>query len=51
VVAQAGDDPAIVRADLDLRQVAAARRQIPALANARPDALPPAREVEVVPPR
>jgi predicted amidohydrolase len=48
VVAQAGMDEAIVRAELDLSLVAAARRQIPALANRRPDALPPAREVEVV---
>ena len=47
VVAQAGDDEAIVRAELDLDLVAAARRQIPALANVRPDALPPAREVDV----
>jgi len=28
--------------------VAAARRQIPALANRRPDALPPLREVDVI---
>jgi predicted amidohydrolase len=48
VVAQAGMDEAIVRAELDLSLVAAARRQIPALANRRPDALPPVREVEVV---
>ena len=47
VVAQAGMDEAIVRAELDLSLVAAARRQIPALANMRPDALPPSREVEV----
>jgi deaminated glutathione amidase len=48
VVAQAGMDEAIVRAELDLSLVAAARRQIPALANRRPDALPPVREVEIV---
>jgi omega-amidase len=48
VVAEAGADEAIVRAELDLDQVAAVRRQIPALANVRPDALPPAREVQVV---
>jgi deaminated glutathione amidase len=48
VVAQAGMDEAIIRAELDLSLVAAARRQIPALANRRPDALPPAREVEVL---
>ena len=50
IVAQAGMDEAIVRAELDLDRVAAARRQIPALANRRPDALPPGREVEVVRP-
>jgi predicted amidohydrolase len=49
VVAQAGMDEAIVRAELDLSSVASARRQIPVLANRRPDALPPVREVEVVP--
>ena len=47
VVAQAGDDEAIVRAELDLGQVVAVRRQIPALANVRPNALPPVREVEL----
>ena len=47
MVAQAGDDEAIVRAELDLDQVAAVRRQIPALANVRPDALPPVRAVDV----
>ena len=46
VIAQAGDDEAIIRAELDLDLVAAARRQIPALANRRPDALPPLRDVE-----
>jgi predicted amidohydrolase len=49
VVAEAGMDETIVRAELDLSRVTAARRQIPALANRRPDALPPVREVEVVP--
>ncbi len=48
VVVQAGMDEAIVRAELDLTLVAAARRQIPVLANRRSDALPPVREVEVV---
>lgn len=47
VVAEAGDGEAIVRAELDLRLVAAARRQIPVLANRRPDALPPERDVEI----
>jgi predicted amidohydrolase len=47
VVAQAADDEAIVRAELDLDQVSAVRRQIPALANVRPDALPPVRDVQV----
>lgn len=37
VVAQAPDTVAIVRADLDIDRVAAVRRQIPALANRRPD--------------
>jgi predicted amidohydrolase len=45
IVAEAGGDERIVRADLDLDAVAAARRQIPALANRRPEALPPARSV------
>ncbi len=49
VVAEAGDDETILRADLDLELVAAARRQIPVLANGRPDALPPVRDVEVAP--
>ena len=48
VVAQTGMDERIVRAELDLSRVAAARRQIPVLANRRPDALTPVREVEVV---
>ncbi len=38
VVARASDGPGIVMADLDPVRVAAARRQIPALANRRPDA-------------
>jgi predicted amidohydrolase len=37
-VAQASDGPGIVLADIDLARVAAARRQIPALSNRRPDA-------------
>ena len=48
VVAQAAMDEGIVRAELDLDAVEAARRQIPALANRRPDALPPVRPVEHV---
>jgi deaminated glutathione amidase len=47
VVAQAGDHEAIVRAELDLEDVSAVRRQIPVLANVRPDALPPVRAVDV----
>ncbi|HEX5825928.1 MAG TPA: carbon-nitrogen hydrolase family protein [Candidatus Limnocylindrales bacterium] len=49
VVAQLGGDEGILRAEIDMDAVAAARRQIPALRNRRPDALPPAREVEVLP--
>jgi predicted amidohydrolase len=45
VIAQAPDGEAIVVADLDLDRVASVRRQIPSLANRRPDALPPARVV------
>ena len=37
VIAQAPDRVAIVRAELDIDRVAAIRRQIPALANRRPD--------------
>jgi predicted amidohydrolase len=37
VVAQAADTVGIVRAELDLTRVAAVRRQIPALANRRPE--------------
>ena len=48
IVAEAGMDEGIVRADLDLDAVDAARRQIPVLANCRPEALPPARTVERV---
>ena len=36
-----------MRAELDIAAVAAARRQIPVLANRRLEALPPVREVEV----
>jgi predicted amidohydrolase len=46
VVADGGDGEGIVRATLDVDAVTAARRQIPALANRRPDALPPTRDVE-----
>jgi len=46
VVAEAGAGEEIVRAQVDLDAVAAARRQIPALVNRRPDALPPLRDVE-----
>lgn len=46
VVAQASDGEGIVTAELDLDRVAAARRQLPVLANRRPDALPPLRAVE-----
>jgi deaminated glutathione amidase len=48
VVAEAGMEEAIVRAELDSDAAAAARRQIPALANRRPEALPPSRGVEVI---
>jgi deaminated glutathione amidase len=37
IVAQAPDTVSIVRADLDMDRVAAVRRQIPVLANRRPD--------------
>ncbi len=47
VIASAGVSEAIVRAEIDLGLVDAARRQIPVLANRRPEALPPAREVEL----
>jgi deaminated glutathione amidase len=45
VLAEAGGGEEIVRAELDLDRVAAVRRQIPVLANRRPDALPPPRDV------
>ena len=38
VVAQASDGPGIVVADIDLARVRAARRQVPGLANRRPEA-------------
>jgi predicted amidohydrolase len=47
VIASAGSGEAIVRAEIDLGLADAARRQIPVLANRRPDALPPQRDVEV----
>lgn len=47
VVASLEGDEGILRATIDTDRVAAARRQIPALRNRRPDALPPARDVEV----
>ncbi len=48
VVAELADShgEGIVRATLDLEAAQAARRQIPVLANRRPEALPPARSVE-----
>ena len=48
VIAKAGSGEAIVRAEIDISLSDAARRQIPNLANRRPDALPPFRDVEVV---
>jgi len=45
VVAEAGRGEEIIRANLDLARVVAARRQIPVLANGRPEVLPPARSV------
>ncbi len=45
IVVEAGDDEAILRAELDIELVAQTRSQIPVLANRRPDALPPEREV------
>ncbi|MGX1098359.1 carbon-nitrogen hydrolase family protein [Amorphus sp. MBR-141] len=48
VVAEGGEDPCVVVADLDLERVAAARRRVPALANARTFATPePLRTFEV----
>ena len=48
VVAELADSngEGIVRAEIDLEASQAARRQIPVLANRRPEALPPARGVE-----
>jgi predicted amidohydrolase len=48
VIATAGSGEGIVRAEIDIGLSDAARRQIPNLANRRPDALPPLRDVEVV---
>jgi predicted amidohydrolase len=48
VIATAGSGEAIVRAEIDLSLADAARRQIPNLANRRPDALPPFRDVTIV---
>jgi deaminated glutathione amidase len=47
VIAMAGSGEAILRAEIDLGLADAARRQVPNLANRRPDALPPEREVEL----
>ena len=48
VLAEGGEDPCVVVADLDLERVAAARRRVPALANARTFATPePLRTFEV----
>ncbi len=47
VIATAGSGEGIVRAEIDLALVDAARRQIPALANRRLDALPPLRAVDI----
>lgn len=49
IIAQAADGEGIVAVDLELDRVAAVRRQIPSLANRRPEALPPLREVEAEP--
>lgn len=46
VIASAGSSEGIVRAEIDLALSDAARRQIPNLRNRRPDALPPARDVD-----
>ncbi len=48
VIAAAASAETIVRAEIDLELSDAARRQIPSLANRRPDALPPFRDVELV---
>ena len=48
VLAECGEDPCVVVADLDLERVPAARRRIPALANAPPFTAPgPSRSLEV----
>ena len=47
VIASAGASEAIVLAEIDLGLADDARRQIPNLANRRPDALPPLRDVEL----
>jgi len=48
VLAEGGEDPCVVVADLDLERVSAARRRIPALANARAFTAPePLRSLEV----
>ena len=48
VLAEGGEDPCVVVADLDLERIAAARRRIPALANAREFTAPePSRLQEV----
>ena len=47
VLAEGGEDPCVVVADIDLSRVAAARRRIPALANARSFSVPePLRSLE-----
>jgi predicted amidohydrolase len=46
IVAAAGAEEGIVRATIGTDEVVAARRQIPVLANRRPDVLPPLREVD-----
>jgi predicted amidohydrolase len=48
VVADGGEGEGITRATLDVDASTAARRQVPALANRRADALPPSRDVDVV---
>jgi len=48
VIASAGSGEGIVRAEIDISLSDDARRQIPSLANRRPDALPPLRDVEVI---
>jgi predicted amidohydrolase len=47
IVAEAGSGEEIIRAVVDLDAAVAARRQIPALANRRPEALPPSRDIEI----